>query len=139
MLARVPKMPKQRLSKSVVDKLQSQTAEMICWDISLPGFGVRVKLNGTKSYVVQYRTRATGRSRRKTIGQHGPLMSFAQAKGIATGLLSDVLRGGDPVTEAQMVREAPVMQDLCQQYLDVHATPKKRPKSVAMTGPCSTA
>ena len=106
-------MPKQRLSKSVVDKLQPQTAEMIYWDISLPGFGVRVKLNGTKSYVVQYRTRATGRSRRKTIGQHGPLMSIAQVKDIATGLLSDVLRGGDPVTEAQMAREAPVMQDRC--------------------------
>ncbi|WP_452423864.1 tyrosine-type recombinase/integrase, partial [Parasedimentitalea psychrophila] len=30
-----------------------------------------------------------------------------------------------------MVREAPIMQDLCQQYLDVHAIPKKRPKSVA--------
>jgi len=42
-----------------------------------------------------------------------------------------VLRGGDPATKAQKVREAPAMQDLCQQYLDVHAIPKKRPKSVA--------
>lgn len=124
-------MPKQKLSKSVVDKLQPQTTEMIYWDISLPGFGVRVKPNDTKSYVVQYRSRTTSRSRRKTIGQHGPLMSFAHARDIATGLLSDVLRGGDPVAEAQMIRKAPVMQDLCQQYLDVHAIPKKRPKSVA--------
>ena len=124
-------MPKHRLSKSVIDKLQTSTAETVYWDLSLPGFGIRVKPNGTKSYVVQYRTRTTGRSRRKTIGQHGPLMSFTQAKDIATGLLSDVLRGGDPVSEAQVIREAPVMRDLCQQYLAVHAIPKKRPKSVA--------
>ena len=124
-------MPKQRLSKSIVDRLEDPLTEKVYWDASLPGFGVRVKLNGSKSFVVQYRVRHTGRSRRKTIGQSGPLMSFAEAKSIATGLLSDVVRGGDPVTEARTVRDLPTMRDLCDQYLEVHAIPKKRPKSVA--------
>jgi integrase len=124
-------MPKLKLSKSVVDKLPVPSAERIFWDTLLPGFGVRVKPNATKSYLIQYRTRKTGRSRRKTIGQHGPLMSFTQAKVIATGLLSDVLRGGDPVAEATLVRNAPTLRYLSEQYLEVHAVPKKRPKSVA--------
>ena len=124
-------MPKVRLTKSVVDKLSDYSSDLIFWDTSLVGFGVRVKPNNTKSYVVQYRNRSTGRSRRKTIGQHGPLMSFAQAKEIATGLLSDVLRGHDPVAESKLIRTAPTVSDLGRQYLEVHAIPKKRPKSIA--------
>jgi integrase len=124
-------MPKVRLSKSIVDKLSIRQSDVIFWDTSLVGFGVRVKPNNTKSYVVQYRNRSTGRSRRKTIGQHGPLMSFAQAKKIATGLLSDVLRGHDPVSESKLMRAAPTVSDLGHQYLEIHAIPKKRPKSVS--------
>ncbi len=124
-------MPKQRLSKSIIDKLPTLVAEEVYWDATLPGFGVRVKPNGSKSYLVQYRVRNTGKSRRKTIGQHGPLMSFAVARSIATGLLSDVVRGADPVADAKEVRDAPTMRHLCQQYLELHAVPKKRTKSVA--------
>ncbi len=124
-------MPKQRLSKSIVDKLPELAVETLYWDTSLPGFGIRVKPSGSKSYLIQYRIRSTGRSRRKTIGQHGPLMSFSEARLIATGLLSDVVRGGDPVEDAKALREAPTMRILCQQYLEIHAIPKKRPKSVA--------
>ena len=124
-------MPNLRLTKTAVEKLTSLTSEAIYWDTNLAGFGVRVKPSGAKSYVLQYRIRSTGRSRRKTIAQHGPLMSFNQAKAIATGMLADVMRGGDPVGEAQSVRYAHSMNDLAQQYLDLHAIPKKRPKSVA--------
>ncbi len=124
-------MPAIRLSKSVIDGLHSQTSEVIFWDAALPGFGVRVKPNGTKSYLVQYRNRTNGRSRRKTIGKHGPLMSYAQAKEIATGLLSDVIRGGDPVAEKKSLLAVPIVRDLSRQYLELHAKPKKRPQSVA--------
>lgn len=57
-------------------------------------------------------------------------MSFAQAKSIATGLLADVMRGGDPVADAAQVRSAPTFSYLSEQYLELHALPKKRPKSV---------
>ncbi len=124
-------MPKLRLTKSVTDKLKAREKDAVYWDAGMPGFGVRVKANGTKSYVVQYRNRQTGRSRRKTIGKHGPLMSFAQARDIASGLLADVIRGGDPVAQSRALRDAPTMDELGEQYLATHAIPKKRPKSVA--------
>lgn len=124
-------MPKVKLSKSVIDKLEPDEKDVIYWDAGLSGFGLRVKSNGTKSYVVQYRNRQTGRSRRKTIGRHGPLMSFAQARDIASGYLADVIRGGDPVAQSKASRDAPTMEELGEQYLVTHAIPKKRPKSVA--------
>ena len=123
-------MPSQKLTKTSVESLLSGDIDVIYWDTLLPGFGVRVKPNGTRSYVVQYRNRQTGRSRRKTIGRHGPLMTFSQAKEIARGLLSDVVRGKDPVAEGKAYKEAPSVADLADQYLTSHAIPKKRPKSV---------
>lgn len=124
-------MPKIRLSKTVVDKMPTPRSETLFWDETLPGFGLRVKANGTKSYVVQYRTRASGKSRRKTLGKHGPLLSFNEAKKLATALLSDVLRGADPVADAAKIRNSPTIADLAVQYYETHARPKKRKKSAA--------
>ena len=123
-------MPTVRLSKSVVDRLSPKASDKFYWDAALPGFGVRVKPNGTKSYLVQYRNRKSGRSRRKTIGKHGPLMSYAQAKEIATRLLSDVIRGEDPVAEARSRSAVPSVRELSQDYISLHAQPKKRPQSI---------
>ncbi len=119
-----------KLSKSTVDKLKPKSKDFIVWDISFPSFGIRVKPSGVKSYLVQYRNRETGQSRRKTLGQHGPLLSFNEAKERATLLLSEVLKGKDPVQEKRDRRIAPSITDLSKLYISEHAIPKKRPKSV---------
>jgi integrase len=125
------KVPTNKLTKSQIDHLGSNGGpDAIHWDASLPGFGVRVKASGAKSFVVQYRNRITGRSRRQTIGQYGPLMSFAEAKEAARRILSDVARGADPVEEARARRAAPTVRELAGRYLEEHAIPKKRPGSV---------
>jgi integrase len=124
-------MAKQKLTKSTVEKLTPANADYIVWDADLPGFGVRVKPSGVKSYVVQYRNRQTGASRRKTIGQHGPLLTFHQAHERARITLADALKGNDPIADDQAIRTAPTMRDLAGDYLEQHAIPKKRPRSVA--------
>lgn len=124
-------MAKAKLSKSVVEKLKPADADTVVWDSDLPGFGVRVKASGAKSYVVQYRNRKTGASRRRTLGPHGPLLSFHQARAQARMMLADALRGQDPVAEDRAIRTAPTVADLAADYLDKHAIPKKRPRSVA--------
>jgi len=73
-------MATKKLTKSVIEGLAPAEADYVVWDAELPGFGVRVKPSRVKSYVIQYRSRATGASRRKTIGQHGPLLSFHKAR-----------------------------------------------------------
>jgi integrase len=124
-------MPKQKRTKSAVDRLAPGKREVIYWDDALRGFGVRVKPNGTKSYVIQYRNRQSGRSKRQTIGPVGPLMSFATARKDAMRLLSEAAQGGDPVEDRRGARKAETVADLTEHYLTHHARPKKRPRSVA--------
>ncbi|WP_317057901.1 tyrosine-type recombinase/integrase [Roseovarius rhodophyticola] len=123
-------MPKTQLTKTRIDRTQPGNRDVIYWDRALPGFGLRVKSTGVKSFVVQYRNRQTGRSKRKTLGQYGPTMSLNDAREIARGMLADVVRGGDPVADAQFLRQSPSVADLAEQYLTEHAVPKKRPASV---------
>lgn len=124
-------MAKYELSKSLVEELPVQDTEYVAWDANLPGFGVRTKPSGNRSYVVQYRNRKSGLSRRKTLGQHGPLLTFDQAWKRARILLSEALKGNDPVVEERLVRVAPTVRDLAMDYMKEHAIPKKRAKSVA--------
>jgi integrase len=91
---------------------------------------VRVKPTAVRSYIVQYRNRITGVSKRMTLGQHGPLLTFEQAKRQARAMLVDAARGKDPVEERRRSRNAPIMADLAADYLAHHAVPKKRAKSV---------
>ena len=120
----------ERLSKSIVERLAPAEREIVVWDETLPGFGVRVKPGGVRSYIVQYRNRSTGASKRLTIGRHGPLLSFDQAKKQARALLADAMRGEDPAGPRKLARKAPSVADLAADYLERHAVPKKRPKSV---------
>jgi len=94
------------------------------------GIGIRVKPSNVKSYIVQYRNRKSGASRRKTIGQHGPLLTFHKAKERARIILADALKGNDPVADHRAVRNAPAMRELAADYLEQHAVPKKRARSV---------
>ncbi len=123
-------MAKAKLTKSLVESIQPTDHDQVVWDTALPGFGIRVKPTGVRSYVVQYRNRITGQSKRKTLGQHGPLLTFDKARKRARVILSEVLKGGDPVSQSQAARRAPTMADLVADYLDRHAIPKKRPNSV---------
>jgi integrase len=123
-------MATQKLTKSATEELPPAEADYIVWDAELPGFGVRVKPSGVKSYVVQYRNRKTGTSRRKTIGQHGPLLTFHKAREQARIILAEALKGNDPVADASAIRAAPTMKELAADYLEQHALPKKRARSV---------
>src|SRR5688572_10381739 len=78
-------------SKTVVEGIAPDVEDIVIWDAALPGFGVRVKPTGVRSYIVQYRSRETGASKRMTIGQHGPLLTFEQARRQARALLADAM------------------------------------------------
>ena len=123
-------MATQKLTKTAIEGFSHAETDYLVWDAELPGFGVRVKPSGIKSYVIQYRNRATGASRRKTIGQHGPLLTFHKAREQARIILADALRGNNPVADDRAIRAAATMKELAAEYLDQHALPKKRARSV---------
>jgi integrase len=120
----------EKLTKTVVERIAAAEQDVVVWDETLPGFGIRVKPSGVRSYIIQYRNRTTGASKRLTIGQHGPLLTFDQAKKQARAMLADAMRGEDPVEARKAARKAPCIADLTADYLERHAVPKKRPKSV---------
>lgn len=117
-----------RLTKRHIDSLRPREKDFVVWDSEMPGFGLRVKPSGRKSFVVQYRN-AQGRSRRLTVGIYGHLTP-AEARKEARLHLADADRGQDPAETRSEARKAPTMNEFSQRYLSEHSRPKKKPASV---------
>ena len=64
-----------------------------------------------------------------TIGRHG-VLTAEEARKIARQTLGSVSQGKDPAEDRKTRRQAPTMKMLCDDYLERHARPNKRPKSV---------
>ena len=122
-------MPK--LTKRFVDLIQPPASDaakdFFFWDDELPGFGLRVKASGVKSYLLQYRQ--AGRSRRMTLGRHG-VLTADEARRLARVQLGNVAHGKDPAQDRSDERRAPNIKELAADYMERHAIPNKRPSSV---------
>ena len=106
-----------KLNKRYLDDLStSDGRELICWDNELPGFGVRVKASGAKSFLIQYRN-AHGRSRRLTLGRYG-VLTPDEARKLAKKTLANVMRGVDPAQARQRDRRSITVAELCREYLE---------------------
>jgi len=87
-----------RLSNKLVEEIQPRDKEHRVWDDKVIGFGVRVKPTGTKTYFVQYRSKA-GKVCRISIGRHGTI-STTNARKKAIKIQAEVLFGEDPLRKA---------------------------------------
>lgn len=104
-----------KLTKRLIDATPAQRGrDIFLWDDALPGFGLRVKPSGAKSFVVQYRNRH-GRSRRLTVGRYGVLTPDG-ARDDARQLLAAAARGADPAEERGADRAAWTVKQLCDDY-----------------------
>jgi integrase len=108
-------MPK--LTKRTIDATKPDDGrEVVVWDDELPGFGIRIKPSGAKSFLIQYRNR-NGRSRRITIGRYG-VLTPEEGRKQARLALADVARGEDPADKRAADRSAMTVAELCREYLD---------------------
>lgn len=105
-----------RLTKSVVDRLKTTSGERVYWDDQIPGFGVRVKLSGSKSWLIQYRNQH-GQSRRMTLGRCS-VLTPDQARTKAKLDLASVASGADPAAVKRQKRSAILVSQLCDDYLE---------------------
>ena len=102
--------------RTVLGTQPDSSRDLYFWDDEIPGFGLRVKPTGVRSFMVQYRN-SGGISRRITLGRCG-VLTVEQARNQAKRVLADVVRGGDPATERSEERRATTMRQLCHLYLD---------------------
>src|SRR5262249_14802372 len=125
-----------QITKSVVDRLKPQASEYTAWDAKLPGFGVRVRPSGAKSYVVVYRAGA-GRGapvRRFTLAgveKIAPEAARKQAKVI----LGAVAHGKDPAADKATERAVLTVSELADRFMAEHVEQKRKPGTAGVSRP----
>ncbi|MBL4601291.1 MAG: tyrosine-type recombinase/integrase [Emcibacteraceae bacterium] len=116
-----------KLTKRIVDKAEIKNKNYVIWDDDVKGFGLRVYTSGIKSYMIQYR--ASGRTRKLTLGKHG-ILTPDEARKLARENLVDVAKGGNPTEDKKLYSEAPRFSVLCDRFLDEHAALNCKPSTV---------
>ena len=98
-------------------KLPAGKRDAIFFDDDLPGFGIRLRTSGKRTWIAQYRT--GGRSRRVTLGAVGTV-DADKARKAAKTLLARVQLGADPQADRAEEREraAVTVGSLGENYLE---------------------
>jgi integrase len=116
-----------RLTTAAVEafKLDPGVADKIIFDDDLPGFGVRVRASGARTWVFQYKI--GGRTRRLVLG-HVAAIKPARAREIAGELHAKVRLGGDPAAEKRerVQRSLNTFGTLAESFLDQY---QRRPST----------
>lgn len=118
-----------KLTKQVISALKAEDGDLVVWDESLPGFGVRVKPSGVRSFILQYRNRH-GRSKRLTLGRVGEL-TLDQARREAGKLKGGVSLGDDPAQARQEARSGDTIRDLAERYMTEHCQGRCKASTMA--------
>ncbi len=53
-------MPRIKLTKGAIDALATPASDVVYWDASCPGFGLKITPRGRKVFIVLYRTGGAG-------------------------------------------------------------------------------
>ena len=116
-----------RLTTAAVEglKLDAGVADKIIFDDDVPGFGVRVRASGARTWIFQYKI--GGRTRRLVLGQVSAI-KLAKARDIAGELHAKVRLGGDPASEKRekVQRALNTFGTLAERFLDQYA---RRPRT----------
>ncbi|KQZ17748.1 site-specific integrase [Caulobacter sp. Root1472] len=118
-----------KIGERTVAALLATGRDYKVFDENLPGFHVRVQPSGTKTYAVFYRNHS-GKQRTITLGRTETVKA-EKARRMALQRLAEVSGGNDPSLERQLQRRATTVSTLFDHYLEKHAIPNKRPRSVA--------
>jgi integrase len=121
---------RQKLTQHFVDALEGNGSDQKVWDTQVPGFHVRIHPSGRRTYAFYYRLR-TGDQRNLTLGKVAEGVKLEAMRRKAREFLVAVQNGVDPSGERRLERKAQRMGELFEEYLDRHARPRKRPRSIA--------
>jgi integrase len=119
-----------KVTKRTVDALKPAPGrDQLLWDDELPGFGVRCRPSGAKSYFLKYRTQG-GRQRWLTLGAHGPLTpDHARTKALREkAAIGD---GDDPSGARQRKRRENTVAEVADRYLVEHVAAHNKGSTAA--------
>lgn len=119
-----------QITKRLIDSLKPRQTEYFVWDGSLPGFGARVQVTGSVSYVVKYRA-GSGRSaptRRLTLAKAGTITPD-EARTLAKKTLGSVAHGADPAAQRAADKRASTLAEVAEQFLTEHVEAKRSASS----------
>ena len=87
-------------------------------DTELSGYGYRLQPSGAASYFVKYVSTDGPRRRDRRLKVAGKAAAPEEARAKARLLLADVAMGSDPSAQRHEEREALLVSELCEQYLE---------------------
>lgn len=120
------------LTKTRVEGVAPPAAkDVMLWDATVRGFGVRVHSSGRRTYVVVYRVGGGrgARLRKYTIGVHGTF-TVEHARDRARLVLAEARADRDPAAARASYRAAPTIAEFADRFLAEHARLLKKPRSV---------
>ena len=113
------------LTDAIVRRLHAPSkGNRLTYDDEVRGFAICVTAAGTRSFVLNYQFRSTGRERRFVIGQF-PSWSTTNGRAEAKRLRQQIDQGGDPLAALQAER-APTMIELLSRFDAEHVAVRLR-------------
>lgn len=125
-------MPVLKLTRKAVQAIEPTDTATTYFDSEVKGFGLKVLPTGARSWVLEYRPGAGGRSvskRRIKIGSPST-MTPEQAREEAARILARVTLGGDPAAERSAERKIETVAEIADAFLRDHVAVKRKPRTL---------
>lgn len=125
-------MPTIKINRGTIDAIMTPEKPTLYYDESLTGFGMKITPTGARSWFIEYRPGAGGRSVAKKRMRFGGMeLSPGGARAAAKKLLASVSLGEDPASERADERKAISVNDMIDMFMTRHVEKKRKPNSIA--------
>ena len=130
-------MPVIKIARRTVAAIDPTDKPVVYYDESLKGFGLLVRPSGSRSWIVEYRPGAGGRSiAKKRIVLGSPdAVTPEQARDMAKDILAKVRLGADPAAERAEARAADTVSEIAYEWLTRHVEAKRKVATARWTPP----
>lgn len=125
-------MPTIKINRGTIEAIMTPAKPTLYYDESLTGFGFKITPTGARSWFIEYRPGAGGRSvAKKRMRFAGMELTPEKARAEATRLLASVALGGNPAAKRAAERAAISMNNLIDMFMTRHVEKKTKPNSIA--------
>lgn len=119
-----------RLCQNVVASTKPEAKEFVVWDGALPGFGLRVRPTGHKTFIAKFRVKGASPAQRKVVIGSAAHIKCTDARNEAQTLMAKARLGIDPTGRDKKNKDAPItLSEFWTQYDRDHIAAHKKSSS----------